>query len=660
MRPVTWANLRRMPSFQNDTSKPTLSWSAWWLWTLICAATPLFLTIASLPFDELALKDSFLEPLSGWTIFALVLAALVLPVIGQWWALSRLAPELRLRTWGGTWIGAALVWALWYVFAPALPLTTYRLASSISFIHAMGSVPSWREWFGLPWASFLATKILIALTVSALPAVILGRVTKRPRLDFLIAACVATVMTALLEQVYCFQSGLDLSSSGLDVKTLRLKCGLDAVWGASGATVLAWRLGRGTTKRVMLIVTLCLATMAPLLNYVSGPAGFQAGFPSVQKALSPTPATDQSTGAPVLSYSRTAAEYPVVRFAPDGKSFIAKSADRRLLRIDVASGAVLGQLGEPLAPYERDDLDWSPDGRFLILRTQGEAVPPTPASGRAPAHRNRYRLYALPAYQVVGEASYRDDECFEHGSASVMFELDGQSLWALCERNTPAQADSVAAVQFKVPAMTVLSVRRRGIDAEGRIEALVKTNEGIAYWHRSEHSDSSLSVRFRNLTTGQDMAQVSQLTRATLGGGLTFQGAHLEGGQIALLFCGSSSQVSDPAETDRGPPVVHSFCRTLYFDLHSGALIKKSDEANRPQAPTTSTLLAPTQRLRIETTWHSNGKAGEIIVQDEATRHERQRIRTLAQRALTFSPNGRWLVTQGIDEAVLRIYRVAP
>jgi hypothetical protein len=167
-------------------------------------------------------------------------------------------------------------------------------------------------------------------------------------------------------------------------------------------------------------------------------------------------------------------------------------------------------------------------------------------------------------------------------------------------------------------------------------------------------------VRFRNLTTGQDMAQVSQLTRATLGGGLTFQGAHLEGGQIALLFCGSSSQVSDPAETDRGPPVVHSFCRTLYFDLHSGALIKKSDEANRPQAPTTSTLLAPTQRLRIETTWHSNGKAGEIIVQDEATRHERQRIRTLAQRALTFSPNGRWLVTQGIDEAVLRIYRVAP
>jgi hypothetical protein len=73
------------------------------------------------------------------------------------------------------------------------------------------------------------------------------------------------------------------------------------------------------------------------------------------------------------------------------------------MQVDLASGRAVRQLAGALAPLEPYTITWSPDGRYLALRSSGAEVLVPDTHYRK--HQTRVRLYALPDLTLAGEFS---------------------------------------------------------------------------------------------------------------------------------------------------------------------------------------------------------------------------------------------------------------
>jgi hypothetical protein len=163
------------------------------------------------------------------------------------------------------------------------------------------------------------------------------------------------------------------------------------------------------------------------------------------------------------------------------------------------------------------------------------------------------------------------------------------------------------AVKLAMPSLAVLEVRRFGDSAaSGTIEGLTRIGASVWAWQFYDGQ-----FRLRDLTQDRELLRLTDLKAPTLGGKLTHQQwTKVDEKRVSLSFCGSASDVDDAAG------------------------------------------------LHIESREPAASKTGEIIVQDLATRQQRQRIVSLAQRPIALSPDGRWLIMCARDQPTLRIYRV--
>jgi hypothetical protein len=407
---------------------------------------------------------------------------------------------------------------------------------------------------------------------------------------------------------------------------------------------------------LVLIAPLLIAVLAPFVGYLAGPRGIVAGVPELRRAISLAPSQDSSQGESVLAYSRDIAipiaRMPAAVIAPDGQSAIVRTIDHTLVQVDLATGRSVRQLAGALAPLERHSIVWSPDGRYLALRSNGAELPiPNTHYTR---HQSRVRLYALPDLTLAGEFSNSEGACFDvFAREPMLFSHDSRSLWLVCGQYTAPKPDDVMAIRLDVPAMRVRDVRRYGGGAEsGGIGGLERIGDSVWAW---QSGSGGTPFRIGDLTHEREIVTVPRPME--LVGELTEQtgNSHVDEKAIRLNFCG----VPPGAPTDTGP--ASWICRTLSFDTRTGALIGSVDgRDHRFRSPGLPNSSLSGRGLRIESFWRQDSKVGGLVVRDDATGRERQRIVSIAQRPLQVSADGVWLMTVAIHGGGLRLYRLHP
>ncbi len=672
-------------SAHSDHLRP-VAWPTWFAWVIVSALVPVLSTISETAFEKQISRDAQYPNLILDGLLALVLFATIAPPIMQWLVLRRVMPKLSFLLWIAGILISAVLW---------LVLMNSRhdhgmVELGFNTQHQLQRAA--REWAGLltaahivmlPWGPFLLWTAAISTLTSLVPAWTLGAASgqRRATLLFCAAAVVGACASAIVEQLYqmTFDNrplnfwALNGLSWTVRFHVLAGRSGVGAVWGATTAIFLVFMnrprplpaTGTRTAPlfapyragglAAVLLAPMAIAVMAPFAGYLAGPRGVVAGVPELRRALSFAPSQDASQGESVLAYSYdisvSLTPWPQVAMAPGGRAAIVRTIDQTLVEVDLTVGRATRELAGPLSPRERHDLAWSPDGRYLALRSDGAEVPiPTTIYTR---HQSRVRLYAFPDLALVGEFSNSEGACFDsYAREPMLFSDDSKSLWLVCGHYYAPTGDDLMAIRLEVPTMHVLDVRRYGEGADGgEAQGLERLGGDVWAWqfHQSEKP-----FRIRDLTQDREVVAIS--VPIHLVGGMTAQTGNslVDENTIHVDFCGRP-----PGATDTGPGAW--ICRTLTFDTPTGALIGSVDKSdhripNPPGDRPSATLSG--HGLRIESFWRENSKAGELVVHDSASGRERQRLSSIAQRPIRMSADGVWLVTAPIDGRGLRVYRV--
>jgi hypothetical protein len=650
-----------------------LDGNAWWSWIAVCAAEPILLAIVATAFSKQVLETDPLAALIRWSLLLLIVVAVPAPVVLTWHVLRRMAPNLRFWIWLGAVLAAMVASAVWATNAGQLgrgerdfALAVFKVRSDITVM----------EFIGLPWGRLLASTAAAAAATLFVPAWVFARAAGFRWYAPLLAAICGACAAAVADQMYYFfdlhrsvLTGMGHAMNGWSwrarIGEMCLLAGTGVVWGAASGFVLAlfarkhadsdehrplFAVHGAPRPAVMLAVALVAAVVAPTGSYVFDAHRARATSNWVRKVFSSAPSNDVSEGEQLLRYLHAAevrpGQYPTATFSPDGGSFVTAAADRTLVHVDTATGKTLGSIGHPLVRDEYHSLVWSVGGRFLALRTAGEEVPI--ANTDYTRRRSRFRIYSLPDYGVVADYTHRDDECFDSLGTytSMMFERDDKSLWVVCGHYANPRPEDVMAIELEIPSARVLQLRYFGDRAvSARVRGLARSGDGVWSWQHSGGKPEELRVR--DLTRDREVMYLSDLQQPRFADNLPAQqGDRLADDQITLRYRGAS-------------PDGRSIERRLVFDARSGELVERRDEPRLPPGLNRYEL-EMSGKLRIETSWQDDSKAGEIDVFDSVSGERRQHILTHAQRPIGASPDGRWLVMYALENAALRIYRLTP
>ncbi|MDO8401390.1 MAG: hypothetical protein Q7T45_26640 [Bradyrhizobium sp.] len=676
-----------MPPF-TLTSRPDSSerlrpvtWTIWLAWVLVAALGPVLCSISATAFGKQISRDAEHPTLIAIGLVAIVPLALLAPPIMQGLVLRRIMPKLNVAFW---FLGILLSGIVWLVLTQKLPIeggfgTQLRLQNAARFERLAGTLNA-AAILRLPWGPFLLSTFATSTLISIVPAWMLGAASgmRRATLLFLVAAIAGACVSGIVEQIYLMTVDnrpiRDWALNGMSwtqrFQILTVRGGVGAVWGATTAIVVVlmirplentsatanFVLHDATDLKLMLIAPLLIAVLAPFAGYLAGPNGVVGSAPELRKALSLP--QDRSQGEVVLAYSHNIAisvgHAPTAVIAPDGQTAIVRAVDHTLMQVELATGRDLQQLASALGPTERYSIAWSPNGRYLALRSNGAdvAVPGTPYR----RNQNRVRLYLLPDLKLAGEFSGRETACLDtYAREPMLFSRDSNSLWMACGQSGAPKPDDVMAVRLDVLTIKPFDIRSYGaVAANGQTGGLDRIGDSVWAWQFGPRGEA---FRIHDLTNDRDIVMVAM--PKPLIGSLTAQTGQvqIDDRTIRLNFCG----VPPGALANAKPS--SWICRTLTFDTLTGALIGSIDQgdhrAPNPQINTPQQALSG-HGLRIEAFWRKDSKTGELVVRDSVTGRERQRIISIAQRLLQMSADGRWLLTAAIDGGDLRLYRVQP
>lgn len=671
-----------------DHPRP-VTWPTSFAWIFVAGLGPILSTIAATAADKQILPHAEHRELISNGLLAIIAFAILAPPIMQALVLKRIVPKLSVVIWvfcvllsGTFWFMLLLSrgshgWALIDVGFQ----TQSRLQSAGSTLSWVGTLNT-AHILGLPWGPFMLWTIATSALTSLAPAWALGAAAERRQatLLFFAASIAGACASAIVEQLYY----MTVDTRVVDTwalngvfwterfQVLALRSGVGAVWGATTAMYVVLmtrrpadaRAGLFATSRagglmLILIVPLLVAFLAPFFGYLAGPNGIVAGVPELRRAISLAPSQDSSQGETVLTYSHDiripVARMPVAVIASDGQNAIVRSVDHELVQVDLATGRNVRPLAGALAPSERHSIAWSPDGRYLALRSHGANLPIP--NTRYTGHQGRVRLYALPDLTLVGEFSNSEGACFDsYAREPLLFSHDSKSLWLVCGQRTALTADDLMAIRLDVPAMQAPDIRRYGGGAESEeIGGLERIGDSVWAWQSGRNGKP---FRVSDLTHGREI--ISAPTPMELIGKLTEQNglSHVDEKTIRRIFCG----VPPGAPTDAGPE--SWICRTLSFDTRTGAPLGSVDTPDHRFQKNGSQILPnymlSGHGLSIESFWRQDSKAGELVVRDSATGRERQRITSIAKRPLQMSADGAWLMTSAVYGEGLRLYRIHP
>lgn len=669
---------------ESTSVAPVITWPTWLAWVLVAALGPALSTIAATAADKQILRDAQHRELISNGLLVIIAFGILAPPVMQALVLKRVVPKLSVAIWffcvllsGTLWFMLLLGRHGWALVDAGFQ-TQHRLQDAGMTLRLAGTLNT-AQILGLPWGPFMLWTIATSALTSLAPAWALGTASGRrsATLLFFAAPIVGACVSIIVEQLYritvddhaLIQWALNGLSWTKRFHVLALRSGVGAVWGAATAILVVLMTRQSgnikdwtfATHRVgglalVLIAPLLIAILAPLFGYLAGPHGIVAGAPELRRAISLAPSQDSSQGETVLTYSHDieipVARMPVVVIALDGQNAIVRSIDHTLVQVDLATGRNIRQLAGALAPLERHSIVWSPDGRYLALRSHGAGLPIP--NTRYTGHQGRVRLYALPDLTLLGEFSNSEGACFDSFAREPMlFSNDSKSLWMVCGQQTALTSDDLMAIRLDVPAMQAPDIRRYGGGAESEeIGGLERIGDSVWAWQSGRNSKP---FRVSDLTHRREVAAVP--TPNELIGEMTEQTglSKVDEKNIQRFFCGTPPGV--PA--DAGP--TSWICRTLSFDTRTGALLASVDKPDHRHLNGSHGLpnyILSGHGLSIESFWPQDSKAGELVVRDSATGRERQRIASIAQRPLQISADGVWLMTSAIHSGGLRLYRI--
>lgn len=677
------------PTSQTDSSDRLrlVTWRIWLAWVLVAALNPVLSSISATALGKQISRDAEHPTLIFIGLLAIITLAVLAPPIMQGLVLRRIVPKLGIGFW---FLGILLSGIVWLgltqsplFHGPDLDVgfrAQLRLQNAARSERLAGTLTAARM-LHLPWGPFLLATFATSALTSLIPAWMLGAASgmRRAILLFLVAAIVGACVSGIVEQIYLMTVdnrpirdwALNGKSWTERFQVLAIRGGVGAVWGATTAIFVVQMIrppSHAKTPAVpilathhagelalMLIAPLLIAVLAPFAGYLAGPRGVIAGATELRKALSLAPSQDRSQGETVLIHSHdiaiAVARMQAAVIAPDEQTAIVRTVDHKLMQVDLATGRGVRELADTLAPLERHSITWSPDGRYLALRSNGADVP-------IPFRRNqsRVRLYLLPDLKLTGEFSSSEPACLgTYAREPMLFSRDSNSLWMACGQSGAPKPDDVMAIGFNLPAMKPSDIRRYGPTAgNGQIGGLDRTGNSVSGW---QFGPAGAAFRLRDLTHDREIVVIPMPT--SLVGKMTAQTGQvrIEDKAIRLQFCGAP-----PGAPADAKPASWK-CRTLTFDTLTAKLIGSVDQGDRriPDPPISMprhTLSG--HGLRIDALWRDASKTGELVVHDSLSGRERQRIISIAQRPLQMSANGRWLLTAGVDGGGLRLYGVQP
>ena len=532
----------------------------------------------------------------------------------------------------------------------------------------------------LPWLALASYAGAIALLYDLLPILVLGWLARRRSRAFLVATVAGACAAVLLHKLYSSFVYLDVRSLYEPFDTTRAQAPWSAlaqplatlaVFGmiqgaisgfglvrmfapAAEAPAEAGRFGARMALRVFGLVALVLIA-AHLAHYAMGPFGYRAGFPNVRRLVSSAPESDRATGAPILGLTRRITLPAPVRYvvpSPDGRTVLLLASarsiqDQAVIRLDAQTGAFAPT---PLiADGSARSIVFSPDGRYVAINQEGRR------RGERDYHFGRIRLFATDGFAELTDDWAAEQDCAF--SLHMAFSDDGRDLWVLCESSRDRPQDLLA-VKLAVPSLAVVE-RRLPSSAPGELAStstIVAGPSGVfvgGYDLRDfggHLSVTDVTTATRPLLASLDMAQAVPGSP-----GFGFCGLHLsqDAALVTLAHCMPPIRFKGDLSAQKGQ------FRT--FRTRTGELVADFGRQTPGQDRVTWTVAFDRAHGRfagIGTTPAS--KTGALVVWDQATGRELQRIETAAYRSGAFSADGRWLLLVGRDEDALYVYRAAP
>lgn len=478
-------------------------------WVLVNAATPVLQALGWTalhkevrPNDPLA---SWLGPALGW----LAALALPAPLLLQALVLRRAAPALRWRQIVPAMLFAWMVGLAAVIAAEASRQvqTDFRLGA-----HQFAQL-RWDEFAALPWMALVGHAGALAAFCMLVPGWTFARAAHVRLGATLLAAVGASMVAALLWGLWVL-TGVDsdlLDRSAMNgwawdkrASALVSQALAQAIWAAVALFIFAWAvrapLGRlQPPHRLMLGATVVVgALLVPAVVAALAPESGHRLQLAVQRALSSAPAQDASEGEPLLRYAFSAPvrvrEVPRrASLSPDGRWIIAVASDRQVIVVDAATGALAHRFADVLGVHESPDWAWSPDARWLALRTHGDRL-----AGKYGHHQARLRLYAVPNLALAGEYRHTGAQCLSELSVenAVLFERDGSALWLACGSEFQPTATDLLALRLDVPPLQLQAERRYGDAAPWYVRGLKEVGGSIWTWHTDQRPPY---VRLRDL-----------------------------------------------------------------------------------------------------------------------------------------------------------------
>ena len=649
--------------------------SMWLLWIAASAAIPVIGVL-----QLVAMLRNFghhVEAQAAFLTFTVLLLAAA-PAILQWAVLRRLVPDLSFAFWvGASWISALaanFLWAAWsnsgFDGDRAFDMARLRAFRE-------GGSAAW------PWLWLTSHAALIALIYNLVPIVVLGWLAKRSSRAFLVATILGACAAVLLHKLYFSFTHLQVSSLYEPVDFGRAQSSwrrlaeimatvgvFGMVQGAVGGYGLmrmfapasepqipgAGSVGAAAVLRVFGLVAVVLLT-AHGLRFAIGPLGVQAGFPELRKMFSSAPASDRSAGMPILNFSHKIVLPMPVRFVVpgyDGRTalLLTKEAlvqNQSLRRLDVEK-RVLDDTPLVSGGSTRA-VAFSPDGRHVAVIQEGRHR----RDGDYPW--GRVRLFATDGFAEVKDFRAEDPDCAF--SSKMTFSEDSRALWVLCEWSRAAR-QNLLAVSLQLPDLRVVErlplpdgAATRASTPLGEIVADGSGTFVAAYaW---DEATQYLSV-FDVMKNAPPLASRS-IAPADLGApGFGFCGLHLSRAAklVTLAHC-----AVPPALPKSDLYRTAGQFRT--FDMDTGRLAADFGK----QVPGEDIVQwsvafdrAHGRFAGIGTTLASKG--GTLVVWDQETGRELQRMETAAYRSGAFSLDGLWLLLVGRDDDAIYVYRARP
>jgi hypothetical protein len=637
--------------------------TTWLLWIAVSAATAVMGGVLQIIFKR-QFGRHFDAQLTLLLFGALFLAAA--PAVLQWAVLRRLVSHPLFAAWVGvSWINSVVAGVLWSALLRR-GLDADRAFDVARFLAARGEG-------GLKLMLYVS---VVTLLYNLVPIFVLGRLAQRPSRALLLSTVAGACAAVLLHKLYTGFTALDVTSLFVPFDTTRAQLSWTAlapalatlaVFGMAQGAISGFGLMRmfapasgrhaGTAAlRVCGLVAVVLIA-AHGLRVAMGPAGYQAGFPDVRRALSSAPASDRSTGTPILSLSRRIALPQPVRFAvlsPDGQTVLFLTSERptehqAVIRLDAETGIFAPS---PLTVGgSTRSLVFSPDGRYVAINQAGHS------RGAGDYDFGRIRLFATHDFAKIADVWAAEQDCAF--SRQMAFTHDNGGLWVLCE-SSRARPQDLFAVKLALPDLRIVERRpapvRTGPPDFTSGSVIVASGAGVfAAGYAWESPSEFLSVTDITTTSRPLLASLDMWKAVPGGPGTGLCGLHLspDAALVTVSHCAPAIRYKGD-----GSPAKGQF-RT--FATRTGDLLADFGRQEPGRDPVSWSAAFGSKHGRfagIGTTRAS--KTGALVLWEQATGRELQHIETAAYRSGAFSGDGSRLLLIGRDDDAIYVYRANP